>query len=81
MDNLSNNLFYTHNTSKSVTEVVYYTGAVGIVFNKEKFDAGKEGASGSSAQHARFLLYLAACNTYTLLVWRTVRICHGQASQ
>lgn len=39
--NLSNNLFYTHNTSATTTECVYYTGSIGIVFNKEKYDSGK----------------------------------------
>lgn len=31
MDNLANNLFYTHNTTAEFNEVVYYCGMVGIV--------------------------------------------------
>lgn len=39
--NLSNNLFYTRNSTESVSEVVYYTGMVGIVYVKNDHDAGR----------------------------------------
>ncbi|CAD7702032.1 unnamed protein product [Ostreobium quekettii] len=37
--NLSNNLFYTHNSDREVSEFVYYTGMVGIVFREQDHDA------------------------------------------
>ncbi|KAG1659723.1 hypothetical protein FOA52_012263 [Chlamydomonas sp. UWO 241] len=37
----SGNLFFTHNTTATESEYVYYTGAVGVVFNKELWGEGK----------------------------------------
>eukprot|EP00210_Caulerpa_lentillifera_P000626 g605.t1 len=38
--NLANNVFYTHNTNTETSEIVYYTGMVGIVFRKDLHDQG-----------------------------------------
>jgi lipoxygenase homology domain-containing protein 1 len=34
ISNLSNNVYYTHNCSQDESEVVYYTGSVGVVFSE-----------------------------------------------
>ncbi|GMH32772.1 hypothetical protein BSKO_00606 [Bryopsis sp. KO-2023] len=39
--NLSNNLFYTHNSTETISEVVYFTGMTGIVYCKNDHDEGK----------------------------------------
>lgn len=38
----SSNLFLTHNTTAEATECVYFTGAVGVVFDKEAWKKGKQ---------------------------------------
>lgn len=40
-DTHANNLFYTHNCTETLTEVVYYTGSLGIVCNKQEWEAGR----------------------------------------
>uniref|UniRef100_A0A7R9V2C3 EML-like first beta-propeller domain-containing protein n=1 Tax=Chlamydomonas euryale TaxID=1486919 RepID=A0A7R9V2C3_9CHLO len=44
-DVTAGNLFFTHNTSDSKTEVVYFTGAVGVVLDKEAWSANKDAAA------------------------------------
>lgn len=39
--NLSNNIFYTHNSNEAESQVVYYTGMVGIVYSKSDHDLGR----------------------------------------
>lgn len=41
MTNTANNLYYTHNCSATGSEIVYYTGALGIVLSLTKLDKGE----------------------------------------
>eukprot|EP00798_Chlamydomonas_sp_ICE-L_P017096 gene17096-23393_t len=41
MDVKATNIFYSHNTTETNTEIIYYTGMVGVVLNKELWLQGK----------------------------------------